>query len=532
MTYSRLFKLTPIAVFAALASCASDQSPNVVAGSLSPLHAELDADNGGRIEDALGREVLLRGVNVNSLGEYWAYDPEVDTVLPFEDEDADAIAGIGWNVVRLILSWSRVEPNPGEYDEAYLDEVEAVVRLLESREIYTIIDLHQDAWDVSLAAGDDENCPEGTTPAFGWDGAPAWATLDNGASSCITDGPLTGRREFSPAVIQAFLSFWNDAEGPGGVGIQARYHSMLSHVAARFARYDAVAGYDPMNEPNAYSEEILMIAAPELGLEDQTEALSSFYQRALEAIRAGEQKANSPTRLMLFEPSNDWAFTPAFAVRPVFDHDGQVVYSPHIYQGGITGGGLDETAFQLARDDAAMYGGVPVLTGEWGSSATRAVDPADDYFERHEAFQDEYRYGATLWQWSSACGDPHYAHDPPVGDASDDPAIWGFYDLECPSNTKLGFREDFAATLRRPLLRAAPGHIDSVTWDYEAGVFSAEGSAATGGQMLSLFVHEEVEASAFTTTGLANVELVRALGPGQIWSAEATAPSWELRVTF
>ena len=35
--------------------------------------------------------------------------------------------------MRLILSWSRVEPSPGEYDEAYLDEVEAAVRLLESR---------------------------------------------------------------------------------------------------------------------------------------------------------------------------------------------------------------------------------------------------------------------------------------------------------------------------------------------------------------------------------------------------------------
>jgi hypothetical protein len=63
-------------------------------------------------------------------------------------------------------------------------------------------------------------------------------------------------------------------------------------------------------------------------------------------------------------------------------------------------------------------------------------------------------------------------------------------------------------------------------------VFSATGSAATEGQVLSLFVHEEVEASAFATTGLANVTLVRALGPGQIWSAEATARSWELRVTF
>jgi endoglycosylceramidase len=531
MTYSSILKLTLVGALT-VAACSSSDGPNVVEGPLSALHAELDADKGGRIVDASGREVLLRGANINSFGEYWAYDPTVPTVFSFGEDDADAIAGIGWNLVRLILSWSRVEPSPGEYDEAYLDEVEAAVRLLESREVYTIIDLHQDAWGPSLAARDDEGCPEGTTPAFGWDGAPGWATLDNDASRCITDGPITGRREFSPAVIQAFLSFWNDAEGPGGIGIQARYHAMLSHLAARFSRYDSVAGYDPMNEPNAYSETTLAAGAPGLGLEDQTEALSRFYARALAAIREGEKSVNSPNRLMLFEPSPDWTFVPLLAVLPVFEHDGQAVYSPHIYQGGITSGNLEESDFQRARDEAAMYGGVPVLTGEWGSSPARATDPSDDYFERHEAFQDQFRFGATLWQWSQACGDPHYAHDPPVGNVGDDPAMWGFYDLECPSNEKLAFREDFASALRRPLFRAAPGPIGTVLWDYENGRFTASGDAAEEGQTLLLFVHEEIEASAFSMTGLANAQLVRTIGPGQIWSADATDTAWDLEVTF
>lgn len=202
MTYSTLLKLALIAALTLAGCSSSSSSENVVAGPLAALHAELDPDNGGRIVDAAGREVLLRGVNVNSLGEYWAYDPDAPTVLPFDEADAEAIAGIGWNVVRLIITWSRVEPEPGRYDEAYLDEAEALVRVFESREIYTIIDLHQDAWGPSLAARDDENCPEGTTPAFGWDGAPAWATLDQDASRCITDGPATGRREFSPAVYR------------------------------------------------------------------------------------------------------------------------------------------------------------------------------------------------------------------------------------------------------------------------------------------------------------------------------------------
>ena len=530
MTYANVRKLILIATLSVAACSSSEQTPNVVTGPLSALHAELDVDNGGRIVDAEGREVMLSGANINSLGEYWQFDPDMAPVFPFGEEDADRMASIGWNAVRLLITWSRVEPSPGEYDEAYLDEVETAVRLLESREIYTIIDLHQDAWDISLAAREDEDCGQDASPAIGWDGAPAWAALDKGAPRCVPNNPLINTREFSPAVLQAFLSFWEDAQGPGGVGIQTRFHAMLSHVAARFAKFDSVLGYDPMNEPNAWSEIILDVAAPELGLEDQTEFLSRFYERAFTAIRDGERRANSPTRLMLFEPSPDWAQLP-FAVRPdpEFEHDGQVVYSPHIYQGGIVPGPLTEAAFQRARDEAAEYGGVPVLTGEWGTGPPRAIDPEDDYFERHQAYQDKFRVSATQWLWRAACGDPHHAGDPFEGN---DPNLWGFYDVDCPSNETIGFREGFAAVLRRPLLRAAPGPIGSILWDYETDVFTASGDGATAGQTLLLFVHEEIEASAFTMTGLANPQLVQTVGPGQIWSADATDTAWELRVTF
>ncbi len=527
MTRSNILELTFIS-FLAVSACTSSKDPNVVTGRLSALHAELDPGNGGRIVDAEGREVVLSGVNINSLGEYWQFDPDIAPVFPLGEEDADRIASIGWNAVRLLITWSRVEPRPGEYDEAYLDEVEAAVRLLESREIYTIIDLHQDAWDVSLAARQDESCSDDSSPAVGWDGAPAWATLDEGAPRCVPNNPLINTREFSPAVLQAFLSFWEDAEGPGGVGIQTRFHTMLSYVAARFSRFDSVLGYDPMNEPNAWSEILLSIAAPDLGLEDQTAFLSRFYERALAAVRAGEKRTNSPTRLMLFEPSPDWAETP-FAVLPTFEHDTQVVYSPHIYQGGITSGPLLESAFQQARDEAADYGGVPVLSGEWGASPPRATDPGDDYFERHQAYQDKYRISATQWLWRAACGDPHHAGNPFEGN---DPNLWGFYDVDCPSNETIGFREDFAAVLRRPLLRAAPGPIGSVLWDYGTGRFAASGEGATAGQVLLLFVHQEVDAAAISVTGLANVQLTRTVAPGQIWAAEATDTNWALEVTF
>ena len=497
--------------------------PNVIAGPLSPLHAELDPA-GGWFQDAQGREVLLRGANINSLGEYWAFDPDVAPVFPLVEEEVDLYAGIGWNVVRLILTWSLVEPSPGEYDEAYLDEVEAAVQLFQSRGIYTLIDLHQDAWGPTLAAT--EECPPDTQPAVGWDGAPGWATLDGGASRCIPDGTFA-LREFSPAVVAAFLAFWQDDEGPGGIGVQTRYHSMLGHLATRFSPYDSVIGYDVMNKPNAWSSVTLALAAPGQDLEDQTEALSDFYARGLAAIRGAEDAADAPHRMLFFEPSPDWAVSRALAVIPWFEHDGQVAYAPHIYQGGITPNPLGESSFQDAVDDAATLRGVPILTGEWGTGPTRATDPEDDYFEQHQDFQDQFRMSSAMWQFRVGCGDPHSANHPYEGV---DPGMWGLFDVDCPSNETLGFREGFAAVLRRPLLRAAPGPIGEVGWDRESGRFEATGSEAVEGQELLLFLPTPVEEGDFEVSGLAGLVAQEIEGPGQLWTAEAAGGAWQIAV--
>src|SRR5215470_6082433 len=157
------------------ATATPSATPTENALRLPDLHGEPDPDAGGRIADAEGREVLLRGVNVNALVEYWQ-GSAFPTVFPLTEADADLMASIGWNAVRLLLSWSRVEPQPGAYDAAYLDEVRAAVRLLASRGLYSIIDLHQDAWSATLAARPDEVCLPGFQLALGWDGAPAWAT--------------------------------------------------------------------------------------------------------------------------------------------------------------------------------------------------------------------------------------------------------------------------------------------------------------------------------------------------------------------
>jgi endoglycosylceramidase len=492
----------------ALAACSdAPGTPSAGALRLPALHAEPDAVAGGRIVDAEGREVLLRGVNVNALAEYWA-SRDFPTVFPFTEEDAELIAGIGWNAVRLLLSWSRVEPAPGEYDEAYLDQAAAAVATLAARGVYTIVDLHQDAWGATLAARPDEACPAGQEPAFGWDGAPAWATLDGGAPRCT----IAGLRETSPAVVAAWNAFWADAPGPGGVGIRTRYVRMLGHVAGRFAREDAVAGYDLMNEPNAFTPAALA-------------ALADLHGDALAEIRAAERAAGGFAHLVVFEPSALWSAVGRGAP-PDFARDRDVVYGPHIYTGGFTGGPITREAFEVAREEAEIFGGAPVLSGEWGADPGRAGDLGDPYFLRHQELQDELRFGATLWTWRESCGDPHKAGDFRSGRI---PEVWGEFEVDCRTNDVTGLRTPLVEQLRRGWVRAAPGRLVALRWMHATGALEASGEdAPADGELLAFYPAARLGAPQLATGGLTGVRTLAAPGGNLYVVARAEGGPWSL----
>lgn len=501
-----------LALVAITAGCGSDdgESARTSPTQLLPLHAVLDPVGGGRIVDADDREVLLRGVNVNAFAEYWE-SSEFPTTFSFTASDADLIAGIGWNAVRLLLSWSRVEPAPGAYDGAYLDEIEDAVAILAERGVYTILDMHQDAWGATLAARPDEVCGAGTAPALGWDGAPGWATLDGGLPRCTT----AGIRETSPAVRSAWVAFWQNADGPGGIGLQQRYAAMLGHVAERFADNPAVAGIDLMNEPNAFT-------AAEL------DGLAALYELSRAAIRGAENRNGGFPHLILFEPSALWSAA-GYGPPPMFEHDDNFVYAPHIYTGGFDNGPISAAAFQVARDEAALFGGVPVLTGEWGSDPRRASDPSDAYFLEHQRHQDGFRFGATLWTWRESCGDPHKTADYRAGRV---PMVWGEFEVDCRTNDVVGTRDDLIRQLTRPAVRAAPGRIVALAYDPASGSFELAGEAAQPGTELVVFYPVALHgAPAVDTVGLAAINEVAAPGGGIYLRAATQGSSWSLRLT-
>jgi endoglycosylceramidase len=504
-----------VCLVATLAACTTIPFASVPVGApidvrLLPLHAEPDPVGGGRIVDAAGREVLLRGVNVNALVEYWQYGA-FPTTFPLTTDDAQRLAAVGWNSVRLLVSWSRIEPQPGRYDEAYLDRVSDAVRLLARYGIWSIVDFHQDAWGPTLAARAGETCPAGQEPAFGWDGAPGWATLDGGAPRC----EVAGIRELSPAVRAAFTAFWSDQPGPGGVGVRTRYADMVGHVAARFAHEPAVAGYDVMNEPNAFG-------ATEL------QGLSDLYAASVAAVRAAEARAGGFSHLVFFEPGILWSDSD-FGVPPPFPHDGDIVFAPHIYRGGLSAGPVQRSDFERARRDAATFGGAPVYVGEWGSGPERAEDPDDVYFRSHQQLQDEFHFSAALWTWRESCGDPHKAGDARAGRV---PSVWGEFEVDCQTNAVVGTRDALLDQLTRAYVRAAPGELVASTYNAGTGTFSASGrNAPEDAQLWTWYPARGRTPDTITFAGLRDVRVRVAPAGGVHITGTTTGASWLLVVS-
>lgn len=494
----------------------SADSPDTVnEPAAAPLLAVRVEGSVGYFVDPDGREVLLRGINVNSLGEYWQFDPDIPAVLDFTEDDMDVIASMGFNLVRLVLTWSRVEPAPGEYDAAYLEEVSAVVDGLWERGIYTLVDMHQDAWGPTLAARPDEGCAETEFPAGGWDGAPGWATLvDDETKRCIPLLGDTALREMSPAVQEAWAALLEDAEGPGGVGLHARFAAMWREVAETLGPRPGVMGYDLINEPNAMfgGRQLLQLA--------------DLYVVTLAAVREGEDEAGVAPRVVVFEPTALWPNLPSGSVTAPFSDDAQLAYGPHIYQGSISPVPLNDTQIRRMTDEAAAYGGVPLLSGEWGTTPSTAADP-NGYLARMIGLQDEHKWGVVFWLYQSACGDPHGYKGWTEGDTQHS-GSWGLREMDCDSESGVGpIRQAQYDRLARPALHYAPGVIDVISWAPETSELAVSGSDAPAGNELVLFLPQAHADLHVVPAGIDGLDSSPWHG-GLLWVGQATGGDWSL----
>src|SRR5438132_1556222 len=128
--------------------------------------------------------------------------------------DFDQMRPLGYDVIRLNLSWSLLEPQPGKIDAAYMNRIAQVVRWARARGIYVVLDMHQDAWSKFVYTRG-EPCVGDFQSIRGFDGAPLWASRYT-SPACA----LHGVRELDPAVAEQFQKFWLNAPAPDGLGLE------------------------------------------------------------------------------------------------------------------------------------------------------------------------------------------------------------------------------------------------------------------------------------------------------------------------
>jgi len=367
--------------------CAPSAPPPAVSDpglstDLLPLTATRSMNAG--IFDSAGRQVVLRGANFNQLGDYFSSDSRLPTVAALDETDWADAKSYGFNVVRLVTTWSFWEPERGQYNEAYAAQVRQAVADANAHGMYVVVDLHQDAWSKFVYTPATSTCPVGWSRQRGWDGAPEWATFTDGAETCSPDG----KRENSVAVQRAWDNFYGNR-----AGIRDAFADLWFFIASQFAGNAGVAGFDLLNEPGVGSS-----------VDSATTGLALAYDAAIRKIRLAERTLapTQPTHMAFFEP-----IFGGFPLIPFdFSDDQNLVFAPHTYAESFDDiAGFLDLSISGYRTAADAYR-TPVWLGEYG--AYRSGSFNQSWTSRvHRLIDGSGFSGDTWWQWEQSCGDPH-----------------------------------------------------------------------------------------------------------------------------
>ncbi|HZN14270.1 MAG TPA: cellulase family glycosylhydrolase [Acidimicrobiales bacterium] len=489
-------RLGSAAVLVALA--AAGAPPATAASTLPWLHVAHRRGQLPVIADAAGRTVLLRGANASGFEDDWYRDRNPDgtqKVAPFWPIDVNAYKGgrcpanshvmsqpalcesdviemrtLGFNMMRLTLSWSALESTPGHYDRAYLDRIEQVVSWAAAQHIYVLLDMHQDNYSRFIAPTSPVDAPPllTSTPGSGNHaaGAPPWAIVTDGEPSTALAG-----QDFTNAQMEAaWTSFWlnrrvavpqGEAPGPG---LQDHYIGAMAAVARRVRNNPVVAGYEIMNEPlPGFVQEPAFSAT----------LLYPFYRRVIAGV---------PDRrhLFFFEP---------MALRNLLDAAPQlstpftsyrnIVYAPHVYTHVFTVDASVPNAsalpYPLSYDQAfrtatleARAMRAALFIGEYGNGALSD----DTRLAPETAALDRHRAGGAVWHWKANC-------DPGTGPAGC-PDSWGMFygDPAASPAHNLGIKPTRRKYLSRAFPRATAGDLVDMAFDPDSGGFAMTARAS------------------------------------------------------
>ena len=187
--------------------------------------------DGKRFIDEYGRHRIFNGIN------YTDKCPTRYCLLhdkDFNEFHIKKLSECGFNVIRLGVTWEGIEPEPGKYNEEYIDKIVHFMDMCDKYGMHVFIDMHQDLY--------------GPVAGCWGDGAPEWASLTDGAK--VKKNKLVWATGYfwGKPVHNCFDNFWADKE-VNGVGLQTYFINMWKHIAERVKDHPALFGFDLFNEP-------------------------------------------------------------------------------------------------------------------------------------------------------------------------------------------------------------------------------------------------------------------------------------------
>ena len=271
--------------------------------------------DGRWFRDSLGRYVLFRGVNFGSRSKLPPYLPiapldvrnidqldlkkEIELVKP----ELDLLRHLGFNIIRLLISWKAIEPKPNPNLEELLPEgkryllmVKEIIDELYKRDLYVFLDFHQDI----------------AHEIYGGDGFPDWAIGIDKKNKKPKPANLRDRKwqvayMINKLVRNTIRSFWensltNTEAGLENYPVRTHLEKTIGQTVKFFIDsgndvnkekgHPAILGIEPFNEPQS------------VGLKDfEPNQLFKYYLNVESEIRKYDDKI-----FLFIEPGVDWTY--------------------------------------------------------------------------------------------------------------------------------------------------------------------------------------------------------------------------------
>jgi endoglycosylceramidase len=334
------------------------------------------------ITDARGHVVILHGLNM-----VYKRPPYQPRAIGFGADDAAFLRRNGFDTVRLGLIYKAIAPRPGHYNRAYVDKIRSTERMLARHGIFSLLDFHQDLYNEK----------------FQGEGFPDWAVLDDG----LPAEPLTGfpaSYVTSPGLNRAFDNLWGNADGPGGVPIQARYATAWARVALRFGHDGGVLGYDLLNEPwpgSDFSTCLNTVGCPTF----DTAKLAPFYRRVIVRIRDVERR-----HIVFYEPNVLFNFDVNTRLPDLGFSNLGFSFHDYCFLGLVSGApstcqDAERLVFDNADARAEKTGDAPLLSEYGATDDVPTLERVAGFADRHMVSWQEWHYCGCADPTTSGPGD-------------------------------------------------------------------------------------------------------------------------------